>query len=189
MAEYNKKILNNIENHPELLKNYIEKIMKEAKVDGSENKEMILVKELWYILAFWEQIETKLLDHEVLRKNLRIYSENLLKNYPDDSDLLLSLGYMMSVLTYLFIETNSDEEYTSIESKGRNMIEEAYKIKPNAVSEKIMVEMNMENRLQNINTEFIINKLKERIKSSNSYLPENCLFNIYFNEILGKSSE
>lgn len=184
MEFYTRKDLEQIEKEETLLKEYTQKICNIWEKDKCVSNTILLIKEIWYVLSFWTQIATSKLEYEDLKKILLFSNEYGRKHYFNNYEFLFFSGYMMSVLPYLFITDNSENEYVQIEENGNKMIEKAYEINCNEWSKLIMLRIYSGNKVREKINEYKINKIKKIIKLNNKYLPENSLFNIYLNETI-----
>ncbi len=86
-----------------------------------------LMSECWYILLNLDfTIDAEKVDDEKIRALLLKVTKYAIAHMRDDYDMLYLCGYMISLLTQVYCEEDTDEEFKSWEKTGLAMLERAY---------------------------------------------------------------
>ena len=100
-----------------------------------------LASECWLVLTDWDCcIKNEGLNYELFKTNLIDCCSYGLEHFADNESILCLFGYMMSLFPHLFCPSAEPNggEYLAHESKGRSMLERAYRTYPDSLLAKVL---------------------------------------------------
>jgi len=161
----------------------VRKLLYEQWVGDKNNLESLirLASECWLIMTDWDCcINNEGLNYELFKSNLMDSCSYGLEHFGDNEKILCLFGYMMSLFPYFFYSNDdpNGEEYLVCESKGKSMLEKAYRNFPDNQLAKVLF-------FGSIDQTKKYDEAKMMLKPSlSSLFPGDTAIEQYFKEIL-----
>jgi len=115
----------------------------------------------WYVLVFWERINTNGANETDFYNTLDIVTSYGLDKFSDNTEFLWIFSYMISSFPYYF------GDYCEYENLAKKMIEKAHKLSPNDPLITMLL-LNDESDEYYALCKEVANSLKDRFKEDNS---------------------
>lgn len=105
----------------------------------NSGKLLWLLSESWYVLSLWDScIDTEGLSYKKLKNTVCECTEFGLQKFQDDMSFLCIVGYMASILPYLFYGDEAGDLYSEWEQKGRDMLLRATRVATDNLISKVL---------------------------------------------------
>lgn len=145
----------------------------------NSDKLIRLLSECWYVLSLWDCcIDTENLSYQVFKDTIVKCSKHGLLKFNDNPRFLCMIGYMSSMLPYLFYEGNVDSLYTEWEQKGKEMLELSTVLSCDDLVSKVL-----SLGLKGATGEYLESAAK-LLTTLNDYFPGETAIELYFRDVL-----